>query len=355
MASMLASVCERLSVMGDAWVPGRSQRLPARMVMSPRGGYVSLVAAQDARILTRAQIPTLRRETRLGSLPSCLAFPSGWQFQSHDHEGVDRIIGVTRHHLLHGWEAWHSRLILAMVPIIAGGVVTWRWGLDLLVALAVALTPAELPDMIDDGHVAFIDQVMADASSLDSEQQARVRSVFQDIVSVAPKPPFGPYTLLFRDIDGLGPNAFALPGGTIVVTDTLVRTFPEPDVIAGVLGHEIAHISEQHGLKRVYRSIGTFLLVALIAGDVGPLVEDMLLEGALLLSLARSRDQELEADRIGVGLAFDAGYDAEALVHLFEHLPSDSDVPSWLSTHPAHEDRVPAIQRMADRLRTTAE
>lgn len=352
---MSAPPSDHLSARGHAWVPGRSQRLAACMVTSPQGGFVNLVAADDGRILARAQSLSLRREVRLGSLPSCLIFPSGWQFHCDDHDAVDRIVGADRRNLLHWWEAWHSRLVLAMVPIVAGGVLIWRWGLDLLVALAVALTPAGLPERIDDGHVAFIDQVMADPSALDDGQKGRVRHVFHDIVSVAPEPPFGPYTLLFRDIDGLGPNAFALPGGTIIVTDALVRTFPDPNVIAGVLGHEIAHVSEQHGLKRVYRSIGTFLLVALIAGDVGPIVEDMLLEGALLLSLARSRDQELEADRIGIGLAFEAGYDPEALVHLFEHLSGDNDVPSWLSTHPTLDERVPAILRMADSIGTTAQ
>ncbi len=324
------------------------------MVMSPQGGCVNLVAVDDGRVLARAPLPSLRRETRVGSLPSCLAFPSGWEFHSDDHDAIDRLVGADRRNLLHRCEALHSRLVLAMIPIVAGGALIWRWGLDLLVALAVALTPAGLPQTIDDGHVAFIDQVMAVPSALDEGLQERVRRVFQDIVSVAPEPPYGPYTLLFRDITGVGPNALALPGGTIIVTDVLVRTFPDPDVIAGVLGHEIAHVTEQHGLKRVYRSMGTFLLVALVAGDIGPVVEDMLLEGALLLSLARSRDQELEADRIGIGLAFDAGYDPEALVHLFEHLSHASDVPSWLSTHPTRDERIPVIRRTADHLGKTA-
>ncbi len=321
------------------------------MVMSQQAGFVNLVAADDGRVLARARAPSLYREARLGSLPSCLTFPSGWQFRSDDHDAIDRLVGADRRNLLHRWEAWRLRLVLVMVPAFAGGFLIWRWGLDLLVALAVALTPAGLPERIDIGHVAFIDQVMAVPSALDDEEKDEVRLIFRDIVSVAPEPPFAPYTLLFRDITGLGPNAFALPGGTIIVTDALVRTFPDPDVIAGVLGHEIAHVSERHGLKRVYRSIGTFLLVALIAGDVGPIVEEMLLEGALLLSLGRSRNQELEADRIGIGLAFEAGYDPEALVHLFEYLSDDSGVPSWLSTHPALDERVPAIRRTADGIR----
>ena len=352
---MSAPPSDRLSASGEAFVPGRSERIDARLVMAPQEGSVHLVAVDDERVLAQARTRSLSRETRLGNLPACLTFPSGWQFHSNNHDAVDGLLGDDRRSLLHRWEAWRSRLVLVLVPVIAGGILIWRWGLDLLVALAIALTPAGLPESIDDGHVAFIDHVLADPSALDETRMEEVRLVFRDVVAVAPEPPFGSYTLLFRNIDGLGPNAFALPGGTIIVTDELVRTFADSAVIAGVLGHEIAHIAEQHGLKRVYRSIGTFLLVGLIAGDVGPVVEEMLLEGALLLSLARSRDQELEADHIGIGLAHDAGYDPGALVHLFEALGGDSDGSSWLSTHPADDERINAIRRTADRITRTAE
>ena len=189
------------------------------------------------------------------------------------------------------------------------GFAVWRWGLGALVAVAVAFTPDALTRAVDDGHLAFADRTLADPSSLGADERERVRAVFRRLDAVAPTARFGDYKLVFRGMPKMGPNAFALPGGTIVVTDELVRAFPEPDVIAGVLGHEIAHVAEAHGLSQVYRSLGTYLLVAIVVGDVGPVLDDLLLEGGLLLSLSHSREHEREADRIGVTLAAKAGYD----------------------------------------------
>ena len=319
------------------------------MVATAGGGAVDLVASDDGTVLASAAAGAIRHETRLGRLRSTVAFPSGWQFQSDDHDAVDAILGLTATDRLHRWETWHPRLALVVVAGLVAVFAVWRWGLGALVAVAVAVTPDVLPEVIDDGHIGFIDQTLAEPSGLSNAEQDRVRRIFSDIKAVAPEPPFGDYTLFLRSMPEVGPNAFALPGGTIVVTDELVGTFPDPDVIAGVLGHEIAHVAGSHGLKQVYRSLGTYLLVALVAGDVGPILEDMLLEGGLLLSLSYSRRHELEADRIGMALAARAGYEPEALVRFLELLTGSGNMnaPSWLSTHPASDERILEIRRYA--------
>ena len=170
---------------------------------------------------------------------------------------------------------------------------------------------------------------------------------------MAPPPRFSDYRLVFRDIPAAGPNAFALPGGTVIITDELARSFPDPDVIAGVIGHELVHVAEAHGLKQVYRSLGTYLAVAVIFGDVGPVLNDLLLEGGLLFSLAYSREHESEADRIGLALAAKAGYDPAALARFFEQLDDSSGFagPGWLSTHPSNQDRIAEIKRLADEIK----
>ncbi len=334
---------------GDAYPPNASRRVAAHMVATAGGRAVDLVASDDGAVLASAAAGAIRRETRLGGLRSTVAFPSGWQFQSDDHGAVDAILGPAAPDRLHLWEAWHPRLVLVVISGLVAAFAVWRWGLGALVAVAVAVTPDAVPQVIDDGQIAFIDRIMAEPSGLSDTEQDRVRRIFKDIKSVAPEPPFGDYMLLVRSMPEVGPNAFALPGGTIVITDELVETFPDPDVIAGVLGHEIAHVAGKHGLKQVYRSLGTYLLVALIAGDVGPVLDDMLLEGGLLLSLSYSRRHELEADRIGMALAANAGYEPEALVRLLEHLAGSGNMnaPSWLSTHPTSDERILEIHRFA--------
>jgi Zn-dependent protease with chaperone function len=143
----------------------------------------------------------------------------------------------------------------------------------------------------------------------------------------------------------VGPNAFALPGGTIVVTDELIREFPDADVIAGILGHEIGHVVEDHGLHRLYRSLGAYALIALLVGETGPMLEDILLEGNALLSLSYSRAQESAADEFGLTLSHSAGFDPIGLKIFFERLGAGiGDDMQWMSTHPNHSNRVEAIE-----------
>ena len=267
---------------GDAYAAGSSRRIAALLVETAGSGTVDLVDSNDGEVLASAAPSAIRRESRLGSLPSTVVFPSGWRFQSHDHKGIDAVLGPAGTGHLHGWEAYRPRLIVFVGLALVAAFAVWRWGLGALVAVAVAVTPDVLPSAIDDGHIAVVDRTLADQSGLNGAEKARVRQVFGRLTTVAPAPRFGDYTLLFRSMPEVGPNAFAMPGGTVVATDQLVRAFPDSDVLAGVLGHEIAHAAEAHGLKQVYRSLGTYLLVSLIAGDVGPVLDDVLLEGGLL-------------------------------------------------------------------------
>lgn len=341
-----------VSPKGEAFAAGASRRVVAQLSITPDGRTVELLDWNDGSVLASAPPSAIRRERRLGSLPSTILFPGGWRFRSHDHDGIDAYLGTEGSGRLHGWEAWRPRLVLVVALAFVAAFAVWRWGLGALVAVAVALTPDALTRAIDQGHLAFADRTLAAPSGLSEAESNRTRRVFDRLKTVAPPPRFGEYTLVFRSVPKVGPNAFALPGGTVLVTDQLVRTFPEPDVIAGVLGHEIGHVSEAHGLSQVYRSLGTYLLVALIVGDVGPVLSDLLLEGGLLLSLAYSREHEREADRIGVTLAGRAGYDPAAIAVFFERMSEGKPKggPSWLSTHPATHERIEEIRRLAEEI-----
>ena len=349
---MSASASEAPSPAGDAYAAGSSRRIAAHLAEAPDGKTVHLVDSTDGKSLASAPPSAIRREQRLGSLPSTLVFPGGWRFQSHDHEAVDALLEAAGTDRLHLWEAYRPHLILVVALTFGAAFAVWRWGLGALVAVAVALTPDALPSAIDDGHIAIADRTLADPSALSDAERDRVRQILGRLKAVAPEPRFADYKLVFRSMPKIGPNAFSLPGGTILVTDQMVRSFPEPDVLAGVLGHEIAHVAEAHGLKQVYRSLGTYLLVAVIVGDVGPILDDLLLEGGLLLSLSYSRDHEWEADRTGMELAARAGYDPAALALFFERMTAGEQAAgsSWLSTHPATGERILEIRRYAEEI-----
>ena len=130
---------------------------------------------------------------------------------------------------------------------------------------------------------------MASPSKLESDDQERVEEIFATMrAALSEDEQEHDFKLLFRSMPRVGPNAFALPGGTIVMTDQFVNRFPQEDVLAAVIGHEMGHVVEQHGLRQTYRSLSIAVLIAFLAGDVGAFLEEIILEGSVLLSLSFS-------------------------------------------------------------------
>jgi hypothetical protein len=134
-------------------------------------------------------------------------------------------------------------------------------------------------------------------------------------------------------------NAFALPGGIIVVNTGLINATRRPEELAGVLAHEMQHVERRHSLVAVIKDMGLRGLWMLVTGDVGSGV----LSGAAieLTSLRFSRDAEAEADARGFDTLVAAGIDPSGMPDFFQVLAKDSGAapPPFLSTHPASTDR----------------
>ena len=143
-------------------------------------------------------------------------------------------------------------------------------------------------------------------------------------------------------------NAFALPGGKIGINTGLLKIASTDSQLAAVVAHEMAHVTSNHAQARVQRSqsiaAGSAILGAVLGGEqnsrqVGQLAQQ---GGNLLFGLPFSREQELEADRIGTIFMAKAGYDPEAAVTLWQRMGArqQSSIPEMLSTHPMSETRI---------------
>ena len=144
-------------------------------------------------------------------------------------------------------------------------------------------------------------------------------------------------------------NAFCMPGGKIAFYYGLLQKLQlSDDEVATIMGHEVAHALREHARERMGKSVATRGVVELGAlllglGNTGRLVADM---GSQLLSLKFSRDDETEADIVGMELSARAGYDPGAGVTLWQKMMSASQgaPPQFLSTHPAGSSRIRDIQ-----------
>ncbi|MFZ6773974.1 M48 family metallopeptidase [Undibacterium sp. SXout7W] len=149
-------------------------------------------------------------------------------------------------------------------------------------------------------------------------------------------------------------NAYCMPGGKIAfytgILDTLKLT---DDEVAIVMGHEIAHALREHGAERAGKSMVANMgvkLAELVAGAKGydPNVVGSVASGAANLGMLKfSRDDETEADVVGLDIAARAGYDPRAGIALWQKMGmvNKGAPPQWLSTHPAGTDRIAEIRR----------
>jgi predicted Zn-dependent protease len=181
----------------------------------------------------------------------------------------------------------------------------------------------------------------------------------------------------FTVIDDDGINAFALPGGYIHVTRGLLTLASNEAELAGVLGHEIGHVTARHAAQRYSTATATSLgigvlgILGAIAGvpaQLSDLAGSGLQTGAAIYLQSYSRDQELEADRLGIRYMTAAGYDPDAMVSFFRKLdaytrleaekvgdPGAGDRFDIMASHPRTADRVQQASQLAEKARAPGE
>ncbi|MBM4259212.1 MAG: M48 family metallopeptidase [Deltaproteobacteria bacterium] len=145
------------------------------------------------------------------------------------------------------------------------------------------------------------------------------------------------------------PNAFAAPGGQIVILRGLLAMATSPEEVAGVLAHEMAHEVQRHPTRGVVRALGIQTVMGFVSGNTG---KGLGAATGALINLSHGRDDESEADRIGVQMLNKANIRADGLVNFFERMSkvsagSQSRLLTYLSTHPSDTARVAAIRSMA--------
>lgn len=348
----LTSASETKTVSGWLFEAGRSARHSAVLERLSSGALAVSPQGQPERSYADDELTAI--SDRVGAIARRLSFADGTVFETEDNAGIDRLFSdrlAASETFLSRLEVFHPRLIV--IALIAIGLVfaTVRYALPVLANAAAAVTPTPVIELIDRGGLETIDRIFLKPSNMGEARKDDIRAGFTALTTHADTGKIG-LQLLFRDGGVIGPNAFALPAGTIIMTDQLVRLAGTDDELFGVLAHEIAHVENRHSLRQIYRSLGIAALIAMIGGDSGEIVEEVLAQGSLLLTLSYSRRFESQADQRAVDLMKAAGRDAGALATILERITEkcrDCGKTSWFTTHPGTEGRSKAILQRAYR------
>ncbi|MFV0680405.1 M48 family metallopeptidase [Ottowia sp.] len=305
------------STLNAHWFDGRSSRpRPARLTLtaSPRGPQLSLHALDGTRevlTLTSRQVGWPERWSK-GNAPPRVVVDLG------DHGSV-QVQDVAR------WQAalaqaghrpdltermqTHWRVLLAVL-LLAGGAIWafYRWGTPWAATQITRHVPLSWEQSLSDKVMAQMDERWLKPSRLPQERQAALRARFDQLTAhIGPEHRrYAGYqpklTLQFRS--GIGPNAFALPGGTVVMTDDMVEqaaNIPHTgdDALVGVLAHEVGHVMHRHSTRMVVEQGVLNIGLGVALGDVSTLVSS---GASLLTGLAYSRSHETESDCYAIAL-----------------------------------------------------
>lgn len=253
----------------------------------------------------------------------------------------------TRLHGSGGVRVGAPLLGVAVVVLVLACVAAWRLGVP---ALADALAD-RVPR---DWEREFGEQVVTDFAPPAEQVQDSVvtgpaRHLY-DRLRAAGATGIEPTTLVVARNEMV--NAFAAPGGAVVVTTGLLRALRSPDELAAVLAHEAGHVRRRHALRGMLRQASLQVLLGLVAGDASALSSGLHVAGALG-SLSYSREHEREADLDALGSLVRAALPPGALAGALESIRGASpDGPElgFLSTHPSTPDRLGRIERALAKL-----
>jgi TonB family protein len=303
----------------------------------------------EAAPVVDASLADVAVSDRLADVPRFLYLPDNRTIETSDNAAIDALLEAQRRgrlvRIVHALEAHSRAAAAATVILVAATVATIAWGLPVLARRAALAVPESIEQQAGQAGLASLRPALA-PSTLTTDQRSRVQAQLDRLMQAGGYP--GSPKLEFWSMGGTYPNAFALPGGYIVVSDELVELASEDEEIAAVLAHEIGHWQHRHGLQALLRSSTALLVVSTLTGDLSTLTTFAGTLPFLILQHGHSREFETEADDFAAALLDRARIDREYFATILEKLeksrPSEGLDFTYLSTHPSTADRITRLQ-----------
>ncbi|HEY0977975.1 MAG TPA: M48 family metallopeptidase [Flavobacteriales bacterium] len=234
--------------------------------------------------------------------------------------------------------------VLFLLGILAVLVAAYIWLLPWTAERLALVLPVSLDRKLGDTMY----DALAPQLAVDSTRSVALQA-FGDHLRLAPS-----HEVRYHVVDDDQINAFAMPGGHIVVFTGLLDRMTKPEELAALLAHEATHVEKRHSTRSVVRSLSGSVFLALLVGDVSGVVAVAARQADALRELGYSRALETEADTLGIHALSDNGVDPRGMVQLLELLQADAhDMPEaakFLSSHPLTTERIATAQQVIGRV-----
>lgn len=219
-------------------------------------------------------------------------------------------------------------------------------GLVLLYFLLVPLLSEKLASAISVSTERQLGDAVYDAMGLSGSEDTAASYIVNEFFAAMDVP--SAYSVRITVVNDNVVNAFAVPGGRIVVYSALLKQIQSYPELAALLSHEFTHVNKKHSTKSIFRRLGSKVFISLLFGRFGSVTSVLINHADDIKSLTYSRKLEKEADMEGLELLMQRKIDAKGFEDLFRHLQQaapSSSLPEFLGSHPDIDKRIAYIKK----------
>lgn len=283
----------------------------------------------------------------LARVPRTITLPDDRQLLIEESARLAKVLASQPGQSIWNWiKAFESRL-----PLIAASLITVILAIFLFIQYGVPpiakniafSLPENIEQSIGDRVIESLKkQEMFLSSDLTEQRRESVRSNLDTLIRKYD------IQLHFFSIPAIGPNAFALPGGHVVINDQLIELAHNSNEILAVFAHEVGHISHKHSMRTLLGSSLLAMTIFTVTGDINSFGGLLVALPTYLMESSYSRNMEAEADQFATKWLQNNNISAQHLVRILTRMTDEHDgpeAPDFLSSHPGLEQRAAAISQ----------
>jgi Zn-dependent protease with chaperone function len=318
---------------------------------SSKEHIVDIEFTKDKRVLVKEfginePLSSVKIASRLGNTPRVIEFSNNIRCKSSQNDKIDSILSGLDVQIspIHKLEKSLKLAVGSVVMLAAFIIFMLTAGAGMSADVIANILPQNTLDRASKMTLKELDKGYLHKSNLSNGKKAKVLKLFKKLTNNDSH-----YKLHFRSSPQMGPNAFALPSGDIVIIDELVFLDKDPNLygLLGVLAHEKGHYVYKHGLKSLIKGTLATAIVSYFTGDVSFIVTTL---PTLLITSKYSRDNEREADSYAKKELNRLHISSKPLANIFRQMENyytkkygkDNSMPAfnWVASHPITEDRI---------------
>ncbi len=344
-------------VVGNFYSPRQSSTIRAQVEESDDGVLSVFRDDSSSELIHRSHVGDYRFGIAVANVAVEVNFNDGSLFEPDDVEFRWRSLRKTKSSVI---EKLETHWLMVFVAALLIPIFIW-WSVVIAIPNAAESAVEVLPELVfeqaENQTLEFMDRTMMKPSKLPESTRQNLQEEWNQALaqlSLSEKN----YKLMFRHSRLIGPNAFALPNGAVVLTDALVEMLKDKeDAILAVMLHEIGHVEYKHGMKIVARSLAITIFFALLLGDIEGAGEYVIGASTSLLDSSYSRDMEREADEYAFQKlsalgkspdAFALAMESFALTDFDDGENDPEKVLQYFSSHPSTFERIASAREAAE-------